>query len=171
MSRAIEFLAFNKPHSPTEEAQAFIYQIYTLLFNAQGITPRTRQTTLETAAVNLYPWKVVCISERALARILKNKSAEGLRRGHPLKRADRSKKLFERAAPMAVREFMEYYFSNDTVALVIAEENNKHGVSHWSRLFDVPEGRLATGSFSVRLGAGDLAWVEEVCAREGIAAA
>ena len=171
MSRALEFQRFNKPHSPTQEAQAFIYQIYTLLFNAQGITPRTKQTTLETAAVNLYPWKVVCISERALVGILKSKSTDGLRRGHPLKRADRSKKLFERAGPMAVREFMEYYFSNDTVALVLAEENNKHGVNHWSRLFDVPEGRLTSGSFSVRLGPGDLAWVGDVCAREGISAA
>jgi hypothetical protein len=171
MSHLLDFNRFNKPHTPTEEAQAFIYQIYTLLFNAQGITPRTRQTTLETAAVNLYPWKVVCISVMALVSILNSKSTNGLRRGHPVKRADRSKRLFERASPMAMREFMDYYFANDTVALVIAGENNKHGVNHWSRLIDVPEGRLATGSFSVRLGPGDFDWVKEVCTREEIGAA
>ena len=55
---------------------------------------------------------------------------------------------------------MSYYFSNDTVALVVADENNKPGIEHWSELHEVPAGRLTGGSFSVRASKEDLAWVK-----------
>ncbi|MFS2139166.1 hypothetical protein [Duganella sp. Dugasp56] len=168
MNHPVDFTPFNKPHTPTKEAEEFIYQIYSLLFEAKGINLRTKQTTLETAAVNLYPWKVVCISEAALRHILTTGLADGLRRGHPFKRADRAKRLFDRAEAMKIREFIKYYFENDTVALVMRKENGKHGTNHWSRLIDVPEGRLSTGSFAVRLGPGDLDWVKDTCAEEKI---
>jgi len=165
-----KFERFNKPHTPTAEAQDFIYKLYWLLFQTP-VSLRTKQTTLETAAVNLYSWKIVCISRKALQSVIRTKSAEGLRRGHPLKRAERAKKLFEITKPMNQSEFISYYFQHDTVALVISEENNKHGTDHWSELYDVPEGRLVSGSFSVRLGPGDLAWAETLCQQEGISAA
>ena len=167
----MRFEQFNKPHAPTDEAQKFVYQIYRFLFKAPNISIRTKQVTLETAAVNLYPWKIVCISRRALQSVLLTGSAKGLRRAHPLKRAERAKRLFNGNQALEKQEFIRYYFHADTVALVVAEENNRHGTNHWSDLFEVPEGRITGGSFSVRLGSSDLSWIKELCNAEGIMAA
>jgi hypothetical protein len=171
MSRLKEFRQFNKPHRPNAEAGEFIYKIYELLFHQPGITLRTKQVTLETAAVHQYPWKIVCISEKALHHIATTEKAEGLRRAHPLQRAERAKKLFQRTKPLTYRVFMSYYFANDTVALVVADENNRHGVGHWSQLHEVPSGLLTGGSFSVRVSKEDIAWVNTVLARKETGAA
>ena len=156
------FAQFNKPHKPTPEKKEFFYRLYKLLFYENSISLRTKQSSLDTAIINEYPWKIVCISEEALKLISHTGATKDLRRAHPVQRKKRAEYLFERKHPLARTTFIHRYFFYDTVALVHKTENSKEGTSHWSRLYGVPEGYLAEGSFSVKLTTDDLKWVNKL---------
>lgn len=158
------FVEYNRPHAPSKKQLDFIFEVYQLLFRTGDIPLRTKQVTLETAAVTLYPWRIVCISDKALRAIQRQRTTLGLRRGHPFRRADRAAVLFQRGKALSRAAFKDYFFLHDTVALVEGKENGKHGHAHWSELHPVPEGFFVGGSFSVRLNDADLAWVDERCA-------
>jgi hypothetical protein len=152
----------NRPHSVDESTAEFLYLIYEVLFKAEGLSLRTKQRTFETAADSKNSWRVVSISEAALAHLKQTQSATGLQRGHIVSRVDRAKALFERPAPMSRHELLTYFFEHDTVALVTKAENAKAGVAHWSKLRAVPEGLFTAGSFSIYVRKGkELPWVRD----------
>jgi len=149
----------NRPHRVDQTTGDFLFQIYTLLFEAKHLSLRTKQRTFETAADSNNTWRVVSISQDALDHINNEKTAKGLRRAHILSRSDRAKYLFGREEPLSKNKLLEYFFEHDTVALVTATENGKPGSGHWTRLYAVPEGILTTGSFSIYARKLDIKWV------------
>lgn len=160
----------NRPHSVDEPTGDFLYLIYQVLFNAVGLSLRTKQRTFETAADSKNSWRVVSISEDALEHLRMTHSASGLQRGHIMARVDRAKTLFERSEPMSREELLTYFFEHDTVALVTKAENSKAGVDHWSKLHAVPEGFFTAGSFAIYVRKGkELAWIRNYKGHNGAA--
>ena len=151
----------NRPHTVDAETGKFLFTLYTFLFNA-AVDLRIKQRTFETAADSKHSWRVVSISEAALNHIAQQRSAKGLQRGHILSRSARAEYLFKREAPLILPELLDYFFTNDTVALVTKAENSKEGTAHWSRLLAVPEGHFNAGSFAIYVRKGrELKWVEQ----------
>jgi hypothetical protein len=138
----------NRPHRVDADTAQFLHTLYKLLF-AAAVDLRIKQRTFETAADSKNSWRVVSISENALAHIAKTGEAKGLQRGHLLARVERAKYLFERDAPLSQDQLLAYFFEHDTVALVTKAENAKDGGNHWSVLHEVPEGMFTAGSFSI----------------------
>lgn len=152
----------NRPHRVEASTGEFLFTIYKLLFDAK-VDLRIKQRTFETAADSKNSWRVVSISQAAIDHIKKTGEAKGLQRGHMLPRVSRAQHLFNRNTPFTEPELLEYFFENDTVAMVTKAENSKDGVAHWSQLHAVPEGLFTAGSFSIYVRKGkEIPWVQSL---------
>lgn len=156
---------FNRPHSVDEETADFLYSLYTLLRHApKSMSKHAKKRTFESAADSAHAWRVVCISEKALQHIAKNKNTDGLRRAHAMAREERFHAIFgDGAREWARDELLKFFFENDTCALVTGEENNQDTTDHWSKLYGVEEGYLCKGSFAVYARKNtDVPWAEKL---------
>ncbi|MEB0114472.1 hypothetical protein QN397_24635 [Variovorax sp. RTB1] len=150
---------FYPPAQPIDPpAGDFLFDLYSLLRNAPPtIGPWPRQRTFEAAADALYPWRIVAISIDAIRHVANLQGAAGLRRAHAVSRNQRYLSIFgQEAQPLTRAELLNFFFQNDTCALVTTVENATDGFAHWSNLFSVapPYFQAAAGRFRapVRLG-------------------
>lgn len=154
-----KLVQFNRPYMVDCQVGDFLFQLYRLLWDA-GISDWAKQRAFEAAADCKHSWRVVCISEAALKKIVLLGTGEDLQRAHGFARKDRFLKLFK-SAPLTQGELLECFFRYDTCALVTSQENNKKGVGDWSPLLAVPEGILTSRGFSIRVRKKiDLPWAK-----------
>jgi hypothetical protein len=147
-----------KVFEPSEAFANSVHEIYLALFKS-SLAPYPKQRSLECAADGRHTWRIVGISEAALRQICHTGNAKGLKRGHSLDRAARARHVFERPEPLSKTELLDWFFRHDTTTLVTAAENGYEGVAHWSPVIPVPDGILASASFSVRVSRRrDLPW-------------
>jgi hypothetical protein len=146
--------------SLTPEQQDFLYELYTLLHKSP-LSPHGRYRTFETAAVDIQPWHIDSISTKALEHLVTTGKAKGLRRGHRLARKDRAAHMFDATKEMSRDEMLTYFYKNDVVTVITAEENYQDGDEHWSSLVPVPIERLKGGTYSMYATKADIAWAAQ----------
>jgi hypothetical protein len=144
----------------TAEQSDFLYDLYLTLRGAP-LTKHGRYRTFETAAVDICPWHIDAISLDALEHLVKNRAAQGLKRGHRMARKQRGEQLFGDGAPIMAKDAMlHFFFDNDRVTLITSQENAQDGVDHWSEQIPVPKAYLKGGSYSPYATKADIAWAE-----------
>jgi hypothetical protein len=141
---------FNRPRAVEASVRDFLHSLYEFLRD-RPMSEYVKQRTFEAAADSNEAWRIVAISQSALAHLNAQHSTKGLRRGHAVGRAVRANRLFgPDSKAMTAQELVEYFFAIDTVALVTAHENGADDLSRWSPLFRVPEGVFNSSSYSVK---------------------
>lgn len=144
---------------PTE---ADLYASYLAIF-AMPFGTHFKQRALESLALQIRQWLVTHISLEAVKYIRETGKTVGLRRGHMMERMERAKQLFELQEPLDQKDFIEFFFDNDHVTLVVQTEANVKGTAHWSRCFPVPADRFVqNGSYAVTAKATDIQWVMDL---------
>lgn len=140
-----------------EDQKNFLYALYLMLRSAP-LTAHGRYRTFESAAGDLQPWHIDGISLKALEQLVSTRSAKGLRRAHRMARKERAERIFDAGAPMERDPMLAYFYENDVVTLVTAEENAQDGIAHWSAAIPVPIERLKGGSYSTYATKLDVVW-------------
>lgn len=143
----------------THRLASDLYALYVTLFDSK-FAPATKQRCFEAAGIELRPWLITHISQNALAHMVKERNATGLRRGHKMSRSDRANAIFGSGQKLQQDELLTFFYENDTVTLVTAAENATDGTKHWSTRITVPTGRLTKGSYSVAVAIPDLLWAD-----------
>lgn len=143
--------------SLTLEQQEFLYTLYKILRDAP-LSAHGRYRTFETAAVDLQPWHIDSISVNALNQMVSTRTGKGLRRGHRMARKDRAAHMFDEDVSMERDAMLSYFYGNDVVTIITADENSQDGDSHWSDVIPVPIERLKGGSYSMYATRADVAW-------------
>jgi hypothetical protein len=143
-----------------EDQKKFLYALY-LLLKIAPLTPHGRYRAFEAAAGDMQPWHIEGISVKALEQLVSTRSAKGLRRAHRMARKERAVRIFDCDAAMERDDMLSYFYDNDVVTLVTAEENAEDGVTHWSTAIAVPAERLKGGSYSTYATKSDVVWAAE----------
>ena len=143
-----------------EDQKEFLYSLYLLLKSAP-LTPHGRYRAFEAAAGDLQPWHIEGISLKALEQLVAKRSAKGLRRAHRMARKERAIRIFDCHTPMEREDMLSYFYDNDVVTLVTAEENAEDGVAHWSAAIPVPAERLRGGTYSTYATKVDVLWAAQ----------
>ena len=143
-----------------EDQKDFLYSLYLLLKSAP-LKPHGRYRAFEAAAGDLQPWHIEGISVKALEQLVTTRSAKGLRRAHRLARKERAARIFDCDAPMERDDMLSYFYDNDIVTLVTAEENAEDGVARWSSTIAVPAERLKGGTYSTYATKADVVWAAQ----------
>jgi hypothetical protein len=143
--------------SLSEEQKDFLYKLYLFLRKAP-LSEHGRYRTFEAAASEVKPWYIDSISVAALEWLVTTGATKGLRRGHRVSRKTRATRMFDDPVSMGREEMLGFFYQNDLVTVVTAEENSKDGFGHWSATIPVPQERLKGGSFSISATKPDIAW-------------
>jgi hypothetical protein len=152
----------------SEECQNSLYEIYLVLFNAIGLTARSKQRAFEAAADGPHSWSVVQITESALIQMCNSGTCDGLRRAHRVKRADRAAQIFGCEQPMKRTDLFEHFFGLDEVVLSTPAENGKHGDRHWSTVIDIPPQYFTKSGMKAVASPTDLDWAYVVAKSRGL---
>jgi hypothetical protein len=158
-------MRWNRPVEVDPAKGDFLHQLYLMLRDAPPtVTAWAKQRAFECAADSKFAWRVIAITENALRRIAVNRNNDHIARGHPFSRKDRFETLFDKGNPVLSKdEVLRIFFEHDTTVLVTKEENNQHGVAHWSDLHEVPEDIFTSVGLAVYVRKRtDLPWVNKV---------
>lgn len=152
--------------SLNEEARKDLYELYLVLFNARGLELRNKQRAFEAAADGRHTWSITGITRKALIHLCTKGTCDGLRRAHRVSRIERAAAMFKERLDM--NALFEHFFKLDEVVLALAEENGRHGDTHWSPVVEVPAAQFTRPGMKAVASDADLTWAPQALEGLGI---
>ena len=144
-----------------EEIKEIIYEGYVALYNLR--IPYQTKHRMFTEMWDLSPdnWRVVGITEAALAEFVENKwnRPKVVCRAHKIERIETSREMFE-GPLMKMEAWWRFVTDRDTTVLATKSENMS--AAQEVSAFDVPSGLFPSRGFAYRVGPEEKAFLQKI---------
>jgi hypothetical protein len=149
-------------------ARESLYQLYSVLFRAKGLSARNKQRSFEAAADGTHSWPIVGITGKALRHLCEEGTCDGLRRAHLTKRADRATGMFVRDQPFTEEQLFTHFFEMDKVVIATRPENGTQKALEGVAIHAIPVELFTKNGMKAVASPADLAWAISFAKEQGL---